>query len=140
LKINIQKDIHEKRIIQSLSQLKSLNGAILFKEVLDMKKVPQKPKKEKTNKKEEENELNNQETLEFMNLYNQFQYIIQDKLKAKKVFREMKEHMQDVLTDLKINTENLKHNSLKQLHHLKAKYTLCDISTLLSSFLISSIL
>lgn len=112
-----------------MSQLKSLNGAVLFKEVLNMKKIVHEPKKEKSSRKIIENELNKQEILDFMNLYHQFQYIIQDKLKRKKVFQEMQDHMKDVLTDLKINTKNLKHNSLKELHQLKAKYTLCDIST-----------
>ena len=100
---------------------------MVFKEILNLKKEKFKPKKE-NKKKIKDNELNQEEILNFMDLYDQFQYIIQDKTKRKKVFQEMKEHMQDVLTDLKINTKNLKLTSIKELHQLKAKYTLCDIS------------
>jgi polyhydroxyalkanoate synthesis regulator phasin len=78
--------------------------------------------------KKKDFDLDEKDLMDMMTLYDKFTMVLKDEAERKEVAEELTEHMKEVLTDLKINTKNLKHPSLKELHHLKAKYTLCDVS------------
>ena len=135
LKLNLPGGNQETKIIRGLSKLKTLNGVMLFRDAiqLDQEKHPKKQafsKKEIKNKfrRKDQSELDEQDLMEMMKLYNKFTLVLKDEAERKEVAEELDEHMKEVLTDLKLNTKNIRHSSLKELHHLKAKYTLCAVS------------
>ena len=111
---------------------------MLFRDAIQMEqeKHPKKRTSPKINKKEMkskfrrkgQSELDEQDLMDMMTLYYKFTMVLKDEAERKEVTEELNEHMKEVLTDLKLNTKNIRHSSLKELHHLKAKYTLCDIS------------
>ena len=149
--MNISNPEQEIQIIRGLPSLATLNGVMLFKDTIDIgpskpafvsknslqmnqqnlkAKMGKKSEFKKSATKKNQNELDEKDLIAFLTLYDKFSMVIQDEAERKSVGEELGEHMKEVLTDLKINTKNIRHSSIKELHQLKAKYTLCDISKL----------
>jgi hypothetical protein len=151
LKLNLPSGDQETKIIHGLPQLSTLNGVMLFRDFIQIEpeslKTSNHPiKKSKLSNKNYQTKskqmkssllsktrtndsiLDKKDLMDMMALYEKFTMVLKDEAVRKEVGEELSEHMKEVLTDLKINTKNLRHPSLKELHHLKAKYTLCDIS------------
>ena len=149
--MNLPSGDQETKIIHGLPKLSTLNGVMLFRDFIEIEPKSLKSsnhpiKKSKLANKDyhskskqltkdllgksrkKDSDLDEQDLMDMMTLYDKFTMVLKDEAERKEVAEELSEHMKEVLTDLKINTKNLRHPSLKELHHLKAKYTLCDIS------------